>query len=322
MADDDLYAPQPLPPCEAQNTIRTKQTIVDGCPVLTKLRCHEISAGQNARLLWNLRDTEGRTVDLSDCLLDADCDESESLYEHDAVGDVPSGPVLRIREITGNDPTNDPIRSIPVHILDPTQGLVRCSPLPTSLAQGPGVYLEEWAFFSPAGDMLFSNQSVLFVRRGLFGMTDQLRSTPLGPPTVEEIRLSLRDNGPADNPLLDDVEFDAIEIASAVTRPLAFWNEVPPPLPPRYTTRTFPFRELWLLGIQAHLLEIAAHHYRRNQLSYQAGGIGIDDKNKERPYTAAAEKLMQRYQQLMIAKKIEINMRGFAGHVGSSYSFS
>jgi hypothetical protein len=319
---DDCYEPETLPPCEAQNTIRTRQTYVDGCPVLPKLRCHEVASGQNARLLWNFRDPEGRLIDISDCSFGPVCDESESEFAHDVVSDVVAGPVLRLREITGFNPQIDCVITVPVHILDPVQGLVRSAPLPASIVRAPGIYLEEWGFFSTAGDMLFSNQCSTFVRRGLFGLTDSARTNPLGPPTIEEIRLSLRDNAAPDNPLLDDVEFDAAEIASAVVRPIAFWNEVPPPLGCAMTTKTFPFRELWLLGIQAHLLELAAHHYRRNQLAYNAGGIAVDDKNKEQPYMASAMRLIQRYQELMVAKKISINMQGFGGAVDSAYSYN
>jgi hypothetical protein len=91
----------------------------------------------------------------------------------------------------------------------------------------------------------------------------------------------MRDNGPADNSLLDDVEFDAAEITQAVLRPIMYWNETPPPIQPLLTTKTFPFREMWMVGIQSYLFDMVSSHYRRNQLAYNAGGLSIDDKNKE-----------------------------------------
>ena len=116
------------------------------------------------------------------------------------------------------------------------------------------------------------------------------------------------------------VEFDAAEMTQAVLRPLQYWNEIPPPIRPAQTTKTFPFREIWMLGIQSYLLEIAAHHYRRNQLAYNAGGVAVDDKNKEQYYTAASERLRQRFQEMARAKKIEINIALFSGSLGSQYS--
>jgi hypothetical protein len=167
--------------------------------------------------------------------------------------------------------------------------------------------------------MIFSNQCCTFVRRGLFGLSNDVSKRNLGPPTVEEIRLSLRDNSPADNTLLDDFEFDAAEIAQAVVRPLQYWNEIPPPLRPAQTTKTFPFREMWLLGIQANLFSIAANNYRRNDLQYTAGGVAVADKAKEQVYAAAGGRLMQEFQGMLRAKKIEINISMFSGSIGSSY---
>lgn len=312
-----------VPPCEDQSSLRLRQTYVDGCPVLPKLRCHEAHAGQQARLLWNFHDPNGLVLDLRTCAYPPNESSSSAdiaEIDFDAVGKITPGPMLRVRELSGVNPTMDAIYTVTAEILDAEQGLVRAAPLPHGIVRTPGVYLEEWGWFSPEGHMLFSNQCCLFVRRGLFGFTNNSVGTNTGPPTLEEIRLSLRDNAGADNPLLDDVEFDAAEIASAVLRPIQYWNEVPPPLGMMESTTTFCFREMWLLGIQAHLLEIAAHHYRRNSLPYSAAGISTDDKNKEQPYMAAAMMRIQQYQDLMRVKKIELNMRSFGGSIGSTYA--
>lgn len=303
--------------CGKQNKITARQTVLDGCPVLPKLQCHEIQMGQDARLLWNMKDTSGSVVDLSTCA--SECSVSSEAQEFDSVGPVNCGIELRLRELSGFDP-NDSIYSVSTTILDASTGYVRSASLPEELVRNPGVYLEEWALTTPDGRMLFSNQCISFVRRGLFGISADPNLRNLGPPTIEEIRLAMRDNSPADNLLLDDIEFDSAEIAQAVLRPIQFWNEIPPPVRPALTTKTFPFREMWMLGIQSYLLEIAAHHYRRNQLAYNAGGIAIDDKNKEQYYSAAARQLTVRFQEMARAKKIEINISLFSGSVGSPYS--
>ena len=303
--------------CEKQNKILAKQTVVDGCPVLPKLQCHEVQMGQDARLLWTMKTPDGSAVDLSEC--NSECSESSSSdVSFDDVGTPECGVELRMRELSGYNP-QEQIFAISADMLDPAAGTVRSAALPDALVRSPGVYLEEWALMTSDKRMLFSNQCITFVRPGLFGI-ENANQRVLGPPSIEDIRLSLRDNSGADNTLLDEVEFDSSEIAQAVLRPIQFWNEIPPPINPLMTTKTYPFKEIWLLGIQAYLLEIAAHNYRRNQLAYSAGGISVDDKNKEQAYSAASARLMQRFQDMTRAKKIEVNISLFSGSVGSPYS--
>jgi len=273
--------------------------------------------GQDARLLFTMTTPEGELVDLRECY--GSCGSEDVAEPFDAIGDASCGIQLRMRELSGYSP-DDQVHSVYVEVLNATAGYVRSLSLPDDIVRNPGVYLEEWGLFTSDGRLLFSNQCVTFVRRGLFGLGDDPNKRNLGPPTIEEIRLSLRDNSPADNTLLDDVEFDAAEISQAVLRPLQYWNEIPPPIRPIQTTKTFPFREMWLLGIQGYLLEMAAHHYRRNQLAYSAGGISVDDKNKEQYYSNAAARTLQRFQDMARAKKIEINISMFSGSLGSPYS--
>jgi hypothetical protein len=105
-----------------------------------------------------------------------------------------------------------------------------------------------------------------------------------------------------------------------VTRPIQYWNETPPPINPLLTTKTFPFREMWLLGIQSYLFDMVASHYRRNQLAYNAGGVAVDDKNKEQQYRATSTLLTQQFREMLRAKKMEINIALFSGSIGSPYS--
>jgi hypothetical protein len=271
-------------------------------------------------LLWYFKNAEGEPVSLTNCV--SECSESSEAgdeVDFDAAGTPPCLAQLRMREATGNC-QQDVVHCIDVEVLDADTGLVRSSPIPEKLVREPGLYIEEWGVFTSDARMLFSNQCCTFVRRGLFGLDNNPNKRNLGPPTLEEIRLALRDNSAADNLLLDDIEFDAAEIAQAVIRPLNYWNEVPPPIKPVQTTKTFPFKEIWMLGIQSYLLETAAHHYRRNHLTYQAGGVAVDDKNKEQAYSAKSNEMRLRFQELARAKKIEINISLFAGSTGSAYS--
>jgi hypothetical protein len=276
--------------------------------------------GQAARLLWNFKNPEGQTINLQDCIGSCSSSSNQTGFDFDDISSPPCGATLRLRELSGYDPLNDPIVEVDVSIVDMSAGLVRAAQLPDSIVRYPGIYLEEWAFFDPGGNLLFTNQCCAFVRKGLFGVSSNMTQRNLGPPSIEEIRLSLRDSSGADNVLLDDVEFDSAEIIQAVLRPLQYWNEIPPPLNPLLTTKTFPFRELWLQGIQAYLFDMAANHYRRNQLAYSAGGMAVDDKNKEQQYLAASNRMLQLFQDAVKAKKIEINIASFSGSLGSPYS--
>jgi hypothetical protein len=316
-ATPPIGPPTPAFNCDAQNAIRPLQTMVEGCPVLPKLQCHEVQMGQNAQLLWYFKNPQGEPVNLINCISNSGSGGTPEKF--DAVGTPSAGPILRMRELSGMDPVADKIISVDVTVVDAAKGLVRSDPLPDKLVRSPGVYLEEWAFFDTNNKMLFSNQCCTFIRRGLFGVSSDLNKQNLGPPTLEEIKLSIRDNAPADNLLLDEVEFDAAEISQAVLRPIQYWNETPPPIRPAMTTKTFPFREMWLMGIQSYLFDIAANHYRRNQLAYNAGGVSIDDKNKEQQYRAASVQLNQQFREMLRAKKIEINIALFSGSLGSPY---
>lgn len=306
--------------CNDQNYIEPKQTIIEGCPVLPKLQCHEVQMGQDARLIWNFKDSTGENIDLTNCY-DATCisASSQPAGDFDAIGTPTCGATLRIRELSGYDPVNDLVYSVDVDVLESRTGLVRARSLPDAITRSPGIYVEEWAFFSTDGRMLFSNQCCTFVRRGLFGLSTDLTQRNYGPPTIEEIRLSLRDNAPADNLLLDALEFDAAEISQAVLRPIQMWNETPPPINPLMTTKTFPFREMWLLGIQGYLMDIAANNYSRNHLAYNAGGMSVDDKNKFQQYQQKSMALLQQFQNMLRAKKIEINISLFGGTLHSPY---
>ena len=305
--------------CNDQNIINPPITQADGCPVLPKMQCHEIQQGQDARLEWVMRTPNGDPVNLTDCAASCASEDSTSNETFDAAGTPPCGITLRIRELSGYDGPTDAIYSVDADITEAATGAVKAHALPEAITRYPGVYMEEWALFSADNRMLFSNQAVCFVGRGLFGISSDGSQWNLGPPTVSEIRLSMRDNAPNDNLLLDDVEFDAAEITQAVLRPLQFWNETPPPIG-QHTTKTFPFRELWLKGIQAYLLQIAAANYRRNHLAYNAGGVAVDDKNKARAYEEYANLMMQDFRNMVQAKKVEINIAGFSGTVTSNYS--
>jgi hypothetical protein len=168
------------------------------------------------------------------------------------------------------------------------------------------------------GGALTVDQGLLSVERSLFTADYGVN----GPPTLQEIRLELRDTEPNINRLLQNVEYDDAEILRAIVKPVEEWNHSPPSLNGYvYDTHTFPFRHFWMQGIKGYLLSFAAHWYRRNRLAYQAAGVSVDDMNKEREYLEASELLISEYRTWLKHKKVELNAYGAYGEVSSAYSF-
>lgn len=134
----------------------------------------------------------------------------------------------------------------------------------------------------------------------------------VGPLTIPEIRLALLDletttGGAPFSNLLDDVEFQEVEIVHAMRRVVDKWNETPPPVN-RHTPASFPYRYWWLQGTCAHLLLMGAARYRRNRLDYQAGGVAINDQSKANEYEQVGRLKMQEFDQWMMHEKTRINM--------------
>jgi hypothetical protein len=124
---------------------------------------------------------------------------------------------------------------------------------------------------------------------------------------MAEIRMALTDLESSEVSLLDDVEFSDVQIAHAMRRAVDQWNDTPPTIQ-YYTTADFPYRHYWTIGTVAHLLDMAAAKYRRNRLSYSAGGVSIDDQNKSTEYQAIADQKQQEYNNWMMREKIRLNM--------------
>jgi len=99
-----------------------------------------------------------------------------------------------------------------------------------------------------------------------------------------------------------------------------YWNEVPPPLSPAYTTANFPYRYHWLIAITGYLFMIAAEQNRANNLQYTAGGTAVNDQNKEMPYEAAADRRLTEWRSFVQAKKASLNIALGFGNLGSGYA--
>jgi hypothetical protein len=297
-------------PCAAQNVVTAPVSTVNGQPVPTRMRAVSVSQGQTSTISWQLHNKDGVPVSLTSCV--------------NALTDGVLKIVLRLKEqiALGNQ---NPVLTIDV---DHADGDIANGIVGVTLAQGitdlPGIYYAEIAVVNtdvadptnPA--VIFSNTFYLIINRSTFGSS--IRSG--GPPSIAEIRLHLRDSSPTESYLLDNLMFDDAEIALAIARPVQYWNEIPPPLDQVYNTQNFPFRYHWLEGICANLFMMVAEQFRRNQLDYQAGGMAVNDQNKEANYERAGQARWQAYREWVRATKASINLEGCWGSVESNYKYS
>lgn len=201
-------------------------------------------------------------------------------------------------------------KEISIYGDDPTQGRVYVDLEPCDLCF-PGVYLAEV--------QMVENWEMRDVSKMYLEATPSLAWRSTGPITVAEIRLWTRDWHPNVNDLLDEVEYKDHEIAAAIRRGVDLWNSVPPYMASaRYSPSTFPeqFRSPWIDVTIGFLKEIAADWYDRNHLSYQAGGVAIDDRNKGPLYRQQASAKLQEFKAWVKEAKVALNIDGAWGRLG------
>ena len=306
----DTQNQNPTTPVSAatQGVVKAPVSTVNGAVVPSRMRAVSVNQGQTATIEWQLHDKEGTPINLTPVGFGAQTPPTNLAL------------VFRMKEQIRLGEWEKPIE-LPVTVIDAGAGKVSVTLTPASVAL-PGVFFGEIAMVntvnsSPVYDsVVFSNLFSLIISRSTF-------STAIvgGAPSIAEIRLHLRDSSPRESYLLDNLMFDDAEIALAIVRPVQYWNEIPPPLDATFDTHNFPFRYHWLEGICANLFFMVAEQFRRNQLSYNAAGVAVDDQNKEANYERAGQIRWQAYKDWVRAKKAEINLEGAYGEVGSLYQY-
>jgi hypothetical protein len=307
---DNTLTPPVINPvsCAQQGVAAANISTVNGQAVTTRLRAITITQGQTSTIEWQMHDTAGVPVSLAPCAATLES------------GDLKI--ILRLKEqiALGNQ---NPVTTVDAVVLDAEQGKVGI-PLTQNMVGLPGVYYAEIALVSTEVEnpsrpaVVFSNTFYLIINRSTFDSYGK----PGGPPSIAEIRLHLRDSSPTESYLLENLMFDDAEIGLAIARPVQYWNEIPPPLYPTYNTQTFPYRYHWLEGICANLFFMVAEQFRRNQLDYQAGGVAVNDQNKEANYERAGQARWQAYREWVRATKASINLESCYGDVSSNYKYS
>lgn len=204
-----------------------------------------------------------------------------------------------------------------IEICDCETGRFRVQ-VPSKIVDHAGIYLVEFGLRDEDQNLRQVDSCYLSVTNTAW-QADQGR---MGPPTQSEVRMSLRDSDPVENELLGACDFDLAEHCLAGIQTVRFWNDQPPMLQGHvYDSRTFPFWNIWLLGIQYYLFQYAEEHYRRNQLTYSAGGVGVDDKNRLQPYMVAVQNRKQDFTRAVIQQKARLNLEGGCRRILSGFPF-
>jgi len=115
------------------------------------------------------------------------------------------------------------------------------------------------------------------------------------------------------NYLLGEEEFSDDDLDDALEDALAVWNEEPPLLVVYDTPDLFPWHTKLIKGAVGELYQMAAASYRRNHLSYQAGGVAVDDKDKFTEYEKIGEMYRAEFNKFVLERKREINFRNLMG---------
>lgn len=296
----------------ALNLISSSLPEIDGCTLFNAVKAILADQGVPATVRHQLRDRAGRPADLSELF-----PEGSSLDSQDAA----TGAVkVRVKEAVadGPDPASNPLWELPASVVDAREGVVEFR-LPKAVVEYAGIYLVNVGVLDADAVPQMVDATIMSVEKSLWAADPQVVLKQAGPPSLLEIRTLMVDRDPADNSLLDRVEFSTEQVLEAIVQPVQYFNEQPPPLT-KFTTRDFPFQAAWQDAIIGNLLVMAAHNFRRNQLPYSAGGVSVDDKNKEGPYLAYGNQLLQSYKDFVLHKKVEINVKGFMGNIGSPFN--
>lgn len=312
----------PLPvSCMNQHVIvpRTPADATTGKQLLSRIMAIDVPGQQQAVIQYTMRDPQGNVVDLSNCL----CEDTDGSLSMDDVEGCPCAYkiIFRLVEYLSGGRGKE----FPVEIVDAQTGKLSVTLSPDDTRQ-PGVYFGEFALVvcnseneEGATDttVLFSNRLYVVIGRNLWN-NHMSSCSPAGPPSIAEVRLHLRDSQADESYLLDNVAFADEEILQAIWLPVQYWNEIPPNIG-SHTTVTFPYRYHWLMAIAGYLFLTVAEQQRRNNLTYSAGGVQVNDQNREPNYEAAAKRRLDEWRAFVRMKKSELNLEMGYGSFGSDY---
>lgn len=281
------------------DVVRAKVPLVEGCPATLRTAAFLVPQTATPSLEFVFRDDAGRPVDLSGSL---PREQSQSAETNPDAAEVR----VRVREwFAADQPHPQKSWALDGYSPRPEEGLLRVDLTPAVTALS-GVYRVAFGVVDSGGRLLAVREAYLGVERSGFSGLARRQ----GPPTVADVRLSIRDQDPRENINLDAVEFSDAQVLLALARPVAAWNETTPVIRPRFSTQTFPQCDLWASAAAGYLFEAAAQGYRRDWgLVEQSGGISVRDKDKERLYAAEAQRRVGEYLAWVKLAKNQLNMK-------------
>lgn len=194
-------------------------------------------------------------------------------------------------------------------IIEPLAGKIRLQLGPDDLK-----YLGLWW----SAIQLYDNEDILIEQFPCWLMTQQRldSKSKIKQPTVADIRSFIYDRCPEDNRLLGATQFTDDQIMQAMSYPVDEWNSIPPGIC-YFTTVTFPWKTQWIKATAAYLLKSAAINQFRNNATYQAGTVNVNDSDKGQVYQQIGEALYKEWKDWAWAKKREINIQlgwGYAAY--------
>lgn len=211
--------------CSDQLVLRPAVTRVDGRPVLTKTVAVSTSQGMAPVIEMVLRDSEGRPINFTSC--------GFTNYSSSSSSASPQGQIiLKAKEVFALR-TEAPLVDVEGLFVDAAAGVVRAK-IPVSATLNNGILEGNWGVLSAEGELLTSNKFYIVVEKSQFASASALPNA--GMPSVDMIRVYLRDSGPADNPLLNTLEFDLPEICDAMIMCVQHWNTIQPPIRLKFST--------------------------------------------------------------------------------------
>lgn len=235
---------------------------------------------------------------------------------------VPPTVEVRFREATDLDPR--------IYIPDPADtpsvaedGRSVLLPVPLEVKNNAGVYNAQ-VRVTDAGGIERNRSNFTLVTDPGFWLSGDSTHTPGsgGPPTVDAIRLALRDH-PGMNRLLQSFEFDLADIGQSIVRGVQTYNTTYPLGGRVFTTITWP--SVWKLqlidGCLVYLMETMATYMRRGHLPYNAAGLEIDDLGKEKDYIKAAQIYRDRFTEWARYEKTRESIAAGWGSIGSGGAF-
>lgn len=201
-------------------------------------------------------------------------------------------------------------------ISEPATNGVACFAIPKKLAAAPGIYHVEWRFRNESGDVAAFERSLLSIEPTL--SQRQAHKRPLGPITIGEIRMRLRDF-PSLNEYWNEYEFNDAEIIRAIVDPVQAYNEMIP-FTKTYSPETFPFHYQWLEAVTARLLILGGTWYLREERDVKYADGKVDsNRGKGRTMIQLGESMWQRYREFCHQQKVKQFWSGgeysFGGHI-------